>query len=356
MDIVDKSTNKVIVIEAPKRREYGTPIDTINAPQFPKNQTFKFYFDNEPSSSKYESSQQNSNSDKKKSNRRKKRAKQLNQKNDHKLNDQIQISSQNDEFYQLTENLKAMLLNNPSQQSTSYIDQPTKNVTPEDINSNKTKRTKVITNSKYKSPDVKKTPSKEAKRDSQSSRNNTPKQNKHVQKEESIQFQEHLMPEQIEIGLKSGELFKGNIRINPKDYKAAYIANPNATENDVMFEGLLDRNRALDGDLVVVRLHKETQWRSPQHKTGEVVGIIEKVHPRTCVGILRLAPDNNAQWAVFHPRDGRIPRLTIPFTDWPPLFRDNADKYREALYVARIEDWPANSRNANGRLLDSIGK
>ncbi|KZS20989.1 DIS3 exonuclease 2-like protein [Daphnia magna] len=53
----------------------------------------------------------------------------------------------------------------------------------------------------------------------------------------------------VEEGLLNGSLFKGVLRINPKNYKEAYISAPDGTE-DFLIEGLLHRNRALNGDVV----------------------------------------------------------------------------------------------------------
>nr|CAG4650070.1 EOG090X047D [Sida crystallina] len=55
-------------------------------------------------------------------------------------------------------------------------------------------------------------------------------------------------------GLENGTLIEGAIRINPKNYKEAYIAAPEEGAPDIFIDGMLHRNRALNGDIVVCYL------------------------------------------------------------------------------------------------------
>ncbi|KAG8286940.1 DIS3-like exonuclease 2 [Homalodisca vitripennis] len=52
----------------------------------------------------------------------------------------------------------------------------------------------------------------------------------------------------------------GPIRINPRCYKEAYIPSE-GDEKDIMIEGLKDRNRALEGDEVVVLINPPDAWK-----------------------------------------------------------------------------------------------
>ncbi|XP_072947788.1 DIS3-like exonuclease 2 [Epargyreus clarus] len=179
--------------------------------------------------------------------------------------------------------------------------------------------------------------------------------------ETPIVFEPYISLEEVETGLKNNTLFEGVIRINPKQYQHAYISNTDRSEQDVFIDGIKNRNRALEGDVVVVQLIIDTETQQQNEgnnelksKKGKVVFIKEKVHRRTCIGTLRLMPDSNRQVAVFVPRDNRIPRLNIPFTSWPNNFYNEANKYENVLFLALIEDWIA-TRFANGKILTQIG-
>ncbi|KFO30091.1 DIS3-like exonuclease 2 [Fukomys damarensis] len=53
---------------------------------------------------------------------------------------------------------------------------------------------------------------------------------------------------------------KGVLRINPKKFHEAFIPSPDG-DRDIFIDGVVARNRALNGDLVVVKLLLEEQWK-----------------------------------------------------------------------------------------------
>jgi hypothetical protein len=65
------------------------------------------------------------------------------------------------------------------------------------------------------------------------------------------QYEEHIAQEQAEQGLSSGVLLRGGLRINAKNYQAAYVTvEDGAMPCDVFIDTQWDRNRGLDGDTV----------------------------------------------------------------------------------------------------------
>ncbi|XP_046461080.1 DIS3-like exonuclease 2 isoform X2 [Daphnia pulex] len=66
-------------------------------------------------------------------------------------------------------------------------------------------------------------------------------------------FENYWDQKDVEEGLRNESLFEGVLRINPKNYKEAYISAPDGTE-DFLIEGILHRNRALNGDIVVCEM------------------------------------------------------------------------------------------------------
>lgn len=199
---------------------------------------------------------------------------------------------------------------------------------------------------------VQSSPEKEKKMQGEKKRNKSVS-DKHTT-ETQTKFEEYMSVADVTKGLQNGDLFSGCIRINPKDFKLSYVTNPNKQEQDVLIESLQDRNRALEGDVVVVKLKSESEWRAPNQKSGTVVHIKDKVHSRTAIGTLKLMPDKNKQFACFHPRDSRIPRIKIPFTDWPSLFYDEANQYEQVLFLGKITEW-TDSRYAVGTILENVG-
>ena len=65
---------------------------------------------------------------------------------------------------------------------------------------------------------------------------------------------------QVQEGLKRGQLIQGKIRINPKNFEDAYVPHPDG-KSDIYLGGLCTRNRALEGDVVVIQLNPREEWK-----------------------------------------------------------------------------------------------
>lgn len=92
-------------------------------------------------------------------------------------------------------------------------------------------------------------------------------------------FSEYYSLEDVERQLRLGELVKGVVRINPKNAKVAYVSNEDRNSQDYIINSELDRNRALDGDVVALKVKPQTEWVDNQ-KCANVVYILEKVKNR----------------------------------------------------------------------------
>ncbi|KAK6054430.1 hypothetical protein COOONC_08066 [Cooperia oncophora] len=74
-------------------------------------------------------------------------------------------------------------------------------------------------------------------------------------------FKKHMSEDEIREGLANGTLLKGQIRINQKKFEEAFIDNPNGSEfPDIAVLGMPDRNRALQGDVVAIRIKPRCNW------------------------------------------------------------------------------------------------
>ena len=94
-----------------------------------------------------------------------------------------------------------------------------------------------------------------------SNQNNPNTAKKNNQNNDKHSFPPHYINEMVERGLKRGLLLEGTLRINPKSYEDAFISNDVYNEPDIYIGGIMSRNRALNGDEVIVDLLPESEWR-----------------------------------------------------------------------------------------------
>ena len=59
---------------------------------------------------------------------------------------------------------------------------------------------------------------------------------------------------------------QGPLRINSRMWEHAYVTDPNPKLSDVLLKGIFDRNRALDGDIVVVEVKPREEWEIMHEK------------------------------------------------------------------------------------------
>lgn len=207
-------------------------------------------------------------------------------------------------------------------------------------------------------------------------------------------YTDHLSAKEVNRGLLDGTLFKGQLRINAFDRNEAYVTAPDVpSEHDVYIYGENARNRALDGDIVIIALNPEKQWRkrdklqqqqqqggggdnsSALQPTGKVVAIAEKLRKENIVGVLKPARDTDSseesttgggminsgvvvdqQFVYFVPVDRRYPRIMIPTAQCPLAFIRNPVQWQKELFVASIVKWTASSALPMGQLKQHVGK
>uniref|UniRef100_A0A665UJL1 DIS3-like exonuclease 2 n=1 Tax=Echeneis naucrates TaxID=173247 RepID=A0A665UJL1_ECHNA len=160
-------------------------------------------------------------------------------------------------------------------------------------------------------------------------------------------FESYMTFEEVSHGLKRGELIQGQLRINPKKYHEAFIPSPDDTR-DIFLDGIVARNRAMNGDIVVVKVLPQEQWKVT------VVYIVEKKHSRAATGFLKFLPDK--PFAMFSPVDHRVPRINVPLSDCPEDFTTRPGDYANTLFICRITDWAATSNFAEGQLSKTLGQ
>lgn len=83
---------------------------------------------------------------------------------------------------------------------------------------------------------------------------------KGVSAKKSIKFEPYIPLFQVQQGLKRGEFIEGALRINPRNYEDAYVSSPDG-KMDIYIGGMQNRNRALNGDIVVVQINPKQEWK-----------------------------------------------------------------------------------------------
>jgi len=80
------------------------------------------------------------------------------------------------------------------------------------------------------------------------------------QQQRRSRFKDHLSAEEIEQGLKDGTLLSGVLRVNHKLTRLAYVT-VEGFDKDIIIDGIVDRNRAFEGDTVIIRLNDPSKWQ-----------------------------------------------------------------------------------------------
>ncbi|KAI9031906.1 hypothetical protein CLU79DRAFT_831148 [Phycomyces nitens] len=213
--------------------------------------------------------------------------------------------------------------------------------------------------------------------------------------------------------LRSRQLVRGTLRVNKRNRSDAYVYC-DELDADIYVCGSRDRNRALEGDVVAVRLtdvdkilreKKEKEEVKLQRNGGQVrvrlpdeedeneiifggdeevevvkpkycgvvVAILERSQNQVFSGNLTLMRPNNKRaqkdesvrqgntgretprivW--FKSSDKRVPLIAIPIEQAPANFVETSDLYTTRLFVGSIKRWPITSLHPFGTLEHELG-
>lgn len=188
-------------------------------------------------------------------------------------------------------------------------------------------------------------------------------------------FPPHLTPMHIHDGIKAGKLLQGSFAASRDNYLEGFV-NVAGFEKFILIQGRSSLNRAVDGDMVAIRLLPEKDWSAPsdvvlqdedddpgdvlneeeqlmanlkttdKQPTGEVVGIIRRKWRQYC-GILLKNPINGATRHIFIPAEKKIPRVRIETRQ--------ADLLTGKRIIVAIDAWPRHSRYPQGHFVRSLG-
>jgi protein SSD1 len=214
---------------------------------------------------------------------------------------------------------------------------------------------------------------------------------------------------------RARQLVRGILRVNKRNRSDAYVSCDELDGGDIYICGSRDRNRALEGDVVAVRLvnvekvirekqekedaklarnHGQAKVRLPDEEdeneiifggdeeidavkpkyAGVVVAILERAQNQVFSGTLTLMRPNNKRAALqqqeeeesgtkkeaprivwFKATDKRVPLIAIPIEQVPQDFVDNSESYKNRLFVGSIKRWPITSLHPFGTLENELG-
>ncbi|CAH1129026.1 unnamed protein product [Ceutorhynchus assimilis] len=176
------------------------------------------------------------------------------------------------------------------------------------------------------------------------------KSERKLAKADAIQsFPPTLSEEEAKIATNSKEFVRGFIRINPKNARDSYISNIDSSLPDYHVTSIADRNTALDGDEVLLKLKPQSEWLEGK-PTAYVVYIVNKIHPRIAVGHLK-----NAGGSVkFLPRDKRMPVMDVPLLTCPKNYKKNPKVFENVLFAAQLLEW-SSPHECSGIITETLG-
>ncbi|XP_023568332.1 DIS3-like exonuclease 1 [Octodon degus] len=193
------------------------------------------------------------------------------------------------------------------------------------------------------------------------------------------EYAEHLLPEVLEAGIKSGRYVQGTLNVNKHRAQIEAFVRLQGTSSkdsglasDILIHGMKARNRAIHGDVVVVELLPKGEWKgrtgalcdndsedkvsgeapSEPMPTGRVVGVLQK-NWRDYVVTFPSREEvqcqgRNAQKILVTPWDYRIPKIRIS--------TQQAEALQEFRVVVRIDSWESTSLYPNGHFVRVLGR
>ncbi|KAJ8281234.1 hypothetical protein GJAV_G00065120 [Gymnothorax javanicus] len=193
------------------------------------------------------------------------------------------------------------------------------------------------------------------------------------------QYAEHLHPEVLEAGIKSGRYIQGTLNVNKhRAQLEAFVRVEGSTNkctemnSDVLVCGAKMRNRAVHGDMVAVELLPKGDWRGrnmaltegeaedragdePQcvpMPTGRVVGILQRNWRDYVVTFPPWeevqSQSQGSQRILVTPWDFRLPRIRIS--------TQQAENLQGQRAIVRLDSWESTSLYPNGHFVRVLGK
>lgn len=195
--------------------------------------------------------------------------------------------------------------------------------------------------------------------------------------QEKFMYPAYLAQSELQVGIRNGKLLKGVFHVSSDNYKeASVIINEETSLNyennkKILIHGILNMNRAFDGDVVVLETLPKEEWKNVSKRIeedigititddkndelqdisnepcGKIVGIIKRNWKNYC-GTLQINEKNiNGINYLFRPLNKSIPFINIET-------RRAKDLINKRICVA-VDFWPKNNRYPLGHYLTTLG-
>eukprot|EP00050_Salpingoeca_kvevrii_P012604 m.23790 g.23790 ORF g.23790 m.23790 type:complete len:1095 (-) comp4173_c0_seq1:8-3292(-) len=190
-------------------------------------------------------------------------------------------------------------------------------------------------------------------------------------------YSEYRPRETLEAGVKSGLFVRGALHVNKYEAQTeAFVRVSDSLQQrgfapgDILVHGSGDRNRAVHGDIVVIELYPESQWRTRTRRlkvssgdeqqdqqsaeqssgspvpTGRVIGVLER-NWRDYVATIQESQSETSSKVLGVPMDMRIPKIRFS--------TNNAAALKGMRIVLRLDRWPIDSHWPEGHFVRELG-
>ena len=202
-------------------------------------------------------------------------------------------------------------------------------------------------------------------------------------KNKTYLYEEHVSLHEVQAQIKSGTMFRGKLRTSPYNYLEANVTiNRNNEEVNVVIQGRENINRAVNEDIVAIKLLPKSEWKiksdfiidddaideddeskkiengdTPkdvkeqisERPMGKVVSIIKRNWRNYC-GVIREKVNVNATSTNFFfvPVDKRIPFIRIETRQY--------EKLKGQKILVNIDCWNRDSKYPRGHYVRIIGE
>lgn len=182
--------------------------------------------------------------------------------------------------------------------------------------------------------------------------------------------QEYWSEDEVQQGMRQGTLVKGRLDVTKVNPKEGFV---NVGEKQYFVNQRENHfNRALSGDMVVLKPLPESQWGRPigrrrlvfdadDEDSGElnsdngtptvpsarVVAIASHSHRAMYVATLVDVPLHDESHALLVPMDIRIPKIRLATKAWR--------KYTNQRLLVQVDGWEIGSNNPHGRVVEVLG-
>lgn len=201
-------------------------------------------------------------------------------------------------------------------------------------------------------------------------------------KELRFLYPEHLAESSVLGGVKKGKFYSGRYRTSRSNYlEGSVTINKDGIETEVLIQGRMNINRAVDGDTIAIELLPESLWVSAtdvvlepgieeddeemagekanletevgvKRITGKVVGIIRRNWKSYCGSLKKRSLDLPKSMTftthLFVPKVPKIPLVRIESRQ--------LDLIENQRIVVAIDSWPRDSKYPKGHYVRSLGQ